>query len=351
MGAAPDGLRAVRAASQRGRSVPVTGVGSAASAAPVSPALPRYPAPAQTWLTRPLAASGLSDQLATELRSRIETGALAPGDKLPTEAVLATQFAVSRTVVREAVSRLRSTGLLIARQGSGVFVAALEAVRPLAFDASVLANLGAVLEVVEVRRALESETAALAAERATPAQRDVIARAWARVDASVASGSAAIDDDLAFHQAIAEASGNRQFARLLRHLEHYLCDAMAVTRRNESLKVEYIAEVRHEHLALLQAITQGDAAAAREAAAHHMRQAARRLHEADAPIQQRRMAATVLTKSPPATGTARSSTTTNTAATAAAAAAAAAAPARRRRTRHSSPSATPSATPTATTLP
>ena len=349
MGAAPDGMRAVRAARQRGRSVPVIGVGSAASAAPVSPALTPAPAPPQTWLTRPLAASGLSDQLATALRSRIESGALAPGDKLPTETLLATQFAVSRTVVREAVSRLRSTGLLIARQGSGVFVAALEAVRPLAFDASVLANLGAVLDVVEVRRALESETAALAAERATSAQRAVIAQAWARVDASVASGSAAIDDDLAFHQAIAEASGNRQFARLLRHLEHYLCDAMAVTRRNESLKVEYIAEVRHEHLALLQAITQGDVAAAREAAAHHMRQAARRLHDADAPIQQRRMVAAAMPKSRPATANASSSTAPSSAATHSATAAAD--PLRRRRARHSSPDASATATPTEPTLP
>ena len=348
MDAASDSPRPVRATNRRPRNPSNTDVGLAASVAAVTPA-PVSSAPSawtaatvqpQTWLTRPLVASGLSDRLASELRSRIESGALVPGDKLPTETLLAAQFAVSRTVVREAVSRLRSTGLLIARQGSGVFVAALEAVRPLAFDASVLANLGAVLEVVEVRRALESETAALAAERATPAQRAAIAQAWARADASVASGSAAIDDDLAFHQAIAEASGNRQFSRLLSHLEHYLFDAMAVTRRNESLKVEYIAEVRQEHLALLQAITQGDAAAAREAAAHHMRQAARRLQEADAPIQQRRMAATVLAKSPPATGTAPSSTTTNTAT-------AAAAPARRRRTRHSSPTATP----TATTLP
>ena len=234
---------------------------------------------------RPLAADGLSDRLATALRQRIDGGALQPGDRLPTEMQLAAQYAVSRTVVREAVSRLRSMGLLVARQGSGVFVAAREAARPLPFDASVLADLGAVLDVVEVRRALEAEVAALAARRASAAQRQAIVLALQRVDQSVASGSAAVDEDLAFHQTIADAAGNPQFARLLRHLEQYLREAMAVTRRNESLKAEYRDQVRQEHRAIVDAILAGDAQAARAAAATHMVQAARRLQAVDAPIR------------------------------------------------------------------
>ncbi len=235
---------------------------------------------------RLLATEGLSDRLAADLRQQIETGALQPGNKLPTELALAAQFAVSRTVVREAVSRLRSTGLLVARQGSGVFVAAQAAARPLAFDAAVLANLDAVLDVVEVRRSLESEVAALAAQRATAQQRAAINAALKLVDQSVASGSATVDEDLAFHQAIAEASGNGQFPRLLRHLAQYLREAMLVTRRNESLKPEYMAAVRCEHQAIADAIARGDAAGARVAAAEHMHQAAQRLQAADAPIRQ-----------------------------------------------------------------
>jgi len=234
---------------------------------------------------RPLATDRLSDRLAAELRQRIDGGALQPGDRLPTELALAAQYSVSRTVVREAVSRLRSMGLLVARQGSGVFVAPRDAARPLAFDAAVLAHLGSVLDVVEVRRALESEVAALAATRASTAQRAAIERALRQVDESVASGSAAVDEDLAFHQAIAEASGNAQFPRLLRHLEQYLRDAMAVTRRNESLEPEYMAQVRREHRAIADAIAARDSDAARAAAAEHMRQAARRLQDADAPIR------------------------------------------------------------------
>ncbi len=234
---------------------------------------------------QPLATSGLSDQLASALRAQLESGVLQPGDRLPTELALAAQYAVSRTVVREAVSRLRSNGLLVARQGSGVFVAAAGAARPLDFDSSVLARIDTVLHIVEVRRALESEVAALAAQRASAPQRQAILAALAQADASIASGSASVDEDLAFHQTLADAAGNPQFKRLLRHLEQYLRDAMAVTRRNESLKPEFIAEVRQEHQAIADAVLARDADAARAAAARHMHQAARRLQDADAPIR------------------------------------------------------------------
>ena len=246
---------------------------------------------------RPLAtdrlSDRLSDRLAADLRSRIEAGALPPGARLPTELALAAEYAVSRTVVREAISRLRSSGLVVARQGSGMYVARLDAARPLDFDADVPARLGSVLDVVEVRRALESEVAALAAERATPAQRAAIVRALRQVDASVASGSAAVDEDLAFHHQIALAAGNPQFPRLLRHLEQYLRDAMAVTRRNESLEPAYRAAVMQEHRAIVDAIATRDPAAARAAATAHLLQAARRLQAADAPI--RRAGATAST--------------------------------------------------------
>jgi len=258
--------------------------------------LPPAPAGAAKAADRPrmplggLKAERLSDRLAEALHRAIEDGQWPTGTRLPTEAALATQYGVSRTVVREAVSRLRSTGLLVARQGSGVYVAAPEAVRPLLFDPAVRHDLASVLEIVEVRRALESESAAMAALRASPAQRQAIQVALARVDASVASGSAGIDDDLAFHQTIAEASGNAQFPKLLRHLEQYLREAMAVTRSNESLKPDFMDQVRREHLAIAQAIAAGDAEAARAAAAHHMQQAALRLQDADAPIQRLRPA-------------------------------------------------------------
>src|SRR5688572_12646073 len=124
----------------------------------------------------PLTSDRLSDQLAARLLSQVQQGALVPGDRLPTEQQLAQAHGVSRTVVREAVHQLRSQGVLVSRQGSGVYVALPAPNKPLAFDPTVLDSLAAVVQVVEVRRALEGEIAALAAQRASRTQIAAIRR-------------------------------------------------------------------------------------------------------------------------------------------------------------------------------
>lgn len=219
----------------------------------------------------------LSDQLADVLAARVADRTLRPGDRLPTEQQLALTHGVSRTVVREAVHQLKSRGLLRSRQGSGVFVAEAAAQQPLSFDATVLESMTAVVQVVEVRRALEGEIAALAAERATPAVVAGLRRALKALDAAVAAGGDGVAEDLAFHRAIAQATGNPQFQRLLGFLEQYLREAMRVTRGNEARRQDFAEAVRAEHHALVDAIAAGDAVAARRAAVRHMQRAASRL--------------------------------------------------------------------------
>jgi GntR family transcriptional regulator, transcriptional repressor for pyruvate dehydrogenase complex len=238
--------------------------------------LPSARAPAVSP-TAPLVAERLSDRLATRLANQVEQGALKPGDRLPTEPQLAATHGVSRTVVREAVHQLKSRGLLLSRQGLGVFVAPVSAHRPLAFDPRVLDSIETVVQIVEVRRALESEIAALAAKRATRTQVSAMRRALQAIDASGAAGRDGVEEDLAFHHAIAAASGNPQFTRLLAFLEQYLREAMRVTRGNEARRSDFMDQVRTEHHALLDAIAAGNQTAARRAAANHMLHAARRL--------------------------------------------------------------------------
>lgn len=230
-----------------------------------------------TLQAAPVTTQRLSDQLAAALAQRVARGELAPGDRLPTEQQLAEAHGVSRTVVREAVHQLKSQGLLRSRQGSGVFVADGATQRPLSFDPAVLESIDAVVQVVEVRRALEGEIAALAAERAT--RRDVTAlrQALKAIDAAVASGRDGVAEDMAFHQVVAQATGNPQFQRLLGFLEQYLREAMRVTRGNEARHHAFADAVRTEHHAIVEAIAAGDAAAARRAAARHMARAADRL--------------------------------------------------------------------------
>lgn len=221
----------------------------------------------------------LSDRLAAMLAAQVEGGQLKPGDKLPSEQQLAETHGVSRTVVREAVHQLKSRGLLSSRQGSGVFVAAPAANQPLAFDPSVLESVQSVVHVVEVRRVLEGEIAALAAQRATRAQVAGLKRALAEIDRAEAEGRDGVAEDLAFHRAIGEATGNPQFSRLLGFLEQYLREGMRITRGNEARRKDFMQQVRNEHRAIVEAIAARDPAAARKRATQHILHGERRLEQ------------------------------------------------------------------------
>jgi len=222
----------------------------------------------------------LSDQVAEQLATEITQGRLLPGDKLPTEARLVEQFEVSRTVVREAVSRLKSLGLVESRQGSGVFVSQKLPFAPLNFASRHAASQEAVIQMVEVRRALEAEVAALAAERRN--DRDILAieKAVQALDAAVKSGGDGVDEDVKFHRAIADATRNPFLIQTLEYLGQFLHGATQVTRANEARRMDFAAQVQTEHQAILQAVQAGDAAAARDAAAKHMGNAITRIRSA-----------------------------------------------------------------------
>jgi GntR family transcriptional regulator, transcriptional repressor for pyruvate dehydrogenase complex len=223
----------------------------------------------------------LSDQVAEQLSAEIKQGRLAPGDKLPTEARLVEQFQVSRTVVREAVSRLKSLGLVDSRQGSGVFVSAQQPFAPLNFEARHAASQEAVIQMVEVRRALEAEVAALAAERRSASDLQAIEQAVQALDQAVLSGGDGVAEDVNFHRAIAEATRNPFLIQTLGYLGQFLHGATQVTRANEARRGDFAAAVRSEHQAILQAIRSGDAVQARQAAAAHMGNAMDRIRKAD----------------------------------------------------------------------
>ena len=237
-----------------------------------------------------LVAERLSDRLAALLAAQVEGGSLRPGDRLPSEQQLAESHGVSRTVVREAVHQLKSRGMLTSRQGSGVFVAAPAANQPLVFDPTVLESVDAVVHVVEVRRVLEGEIAALAAQRATRAQVAGLKRALAEIDRAEAEGRDGVAEDLAFHRAIGEATGNPQFSRLLGFLEQYLREGMRITRGNEARRKDFMQQVRDEHHAIVDAIAKRDPAVARRRATQHILHGERRLEQGGVIARQKQRA-------------------------------------------------------------
>jgi DNA-binding FadR family transcriptional regulator len=222
----------------------------------------------------------LSDTVAQQLLAQIDKGTFARGGRLPTEAVLAQEFGVSRTVIREAISRLKNEGVVEPRQGSGVYVSAHGAIRPLRIDYAEAMEGSSVLHILAVRRAIEAEVAAEAAMRRTDADMMAIDAALRKIDEAVAEGRDGVAEDVAFHRAIASVTGNPYFLKTLTFLNQYLEAGTVVTRRNEALREDFSRQVRDEHAAIAAAIRAGDPMAARNAAQTHMYNAARRLAEA-----------------------------------------------------------------------
>ena len=138
-----------------------------------------------------------SDQLAEALRARILGGELQVGAQLPSEQMIATQYQVSRTVVREAVARLKSEGLLCTSQGRAATVLAvtLGSDRSLSVPQSIKGLLG----FLEVRRAIEAEMAGLAAERRTASQCRAIRKALFAIEDRMREGGDGVQEDLEFH--------------------------------------------------------------------------------------------------------------------------------------------------------
>ncbi|MGE8474949.1 MAG: FadR/GntR family transcriptional regulator, partial [Paraburkholderia hospita] len=181
---------------------------------------------------------------------------------------------------REAISRLKNEGVVEPRQGSGVYVSAHGAIRPLRIDYAEAMEGGSVLQILAVRRAIEAEVAAEAAMRRTDADMLAIDAVLKKIDEAVSEGRDGVAEDVAFHRTIATVTGNPYFLKTLTFLNQYLEAGTVITRRNEALREDFSRQVRDEHAAIVAAIRAGDPMAARNAAQTHMYNAARRLAEA-----------------------------------------------------------------------
>ena len=222
---------------------------------------------------RPLAAAhklsrGLFEQLAEEIKS----GRFAPGERLPTEQELTRAARVSRTVVREAVAALRAEGLVITRQGVGAFVSAEPTRAPFRIDPDRMQSLGDILNVMELRLGVEIESAGLAAERAGKLQVRAIGAALEAIGRASEAGKSAVDEDLAFHRAIAASTGNREFARFLQFIGRHLIPRRTVSGLPERMggRRAYLALIQEEHRRIFEAIRGRDPRAALDAMRRHL---------------------------------------------------------------------------------
>ncbi len=225
-------------------------------------------------------AGTLADRVTAVLLEKIKSGEFPPGARLPAEQIICERFGVSRTVVREAISRLKSDGLVEVRQGSGTVVREASKATTFRLDVDVNDSVEAVLRVTELRRGIEAEAAALAAERRTRTQLADIKRALAAIDTAAKQQRDGVDEDLAFHMAISRATGNPLYPPLLEYLSQFIHAAILVTRTNEARRDDFSAQVREEHKAVYDAIAAQDPVAARAAIITHIDNAGARIQAA-----------------------------------------------------------------------
>lgn len=196
------------------------------------------------------------------------------GSELPSEAELGKRLGVSRTVLREALKHLQAQGLVVRAQGKRARVGAADPQAAIeSLDVLLRRSEGSLLHLVEVRRPLEAEIAALAAARAEPGALD---DAEAAIEALAAARTLdlQIDADLGFHRALARATGNPVFVLLLDTLAGLMRASRQKTLGQHGARIAVV-----HHRAILAAVRRRDPARARAAMSGHLGLNARHLRE------------------------------------------------------------------------
>jgi GntR family transcriptional repressor for pyruvate dehydrogenase complex len=209
----------------------------------------------------------LSEDVADEIQTEVLSARLQPGDRLPTEAELAVRFDVSRSVVREAAKLLIQRGLVDVRPGRGMVVAKRTLDGIVDQYALLLETDAATFhQLMEVRLVLEVEISAVAAlSRKAHHLQDMLA-ALTLAEDHRDDAATCLAADLAFHKAVAQATGNRFFALLTRPINEYLRRAYS----HGFADMAHQEATLQEHRRLYEAIAVGDPDAARAATRAHL---------------------------------------------------------------------------------
>ena len=223
-------------------------------------------------------APSLADVLAQRLEQDIAQGHYMPGEKLPSEQQLATTYGVSRPIVREAIGRLKHDGLVTSRQGSGAFVAESGAASVFRLDVANFKDRQEIESLIELLMAIESSATELAAQRRTEQDLIALGHQLEAMQGAIERGDSGVDEDVAFHRAIVEATKNPFFMDLStfldRRVRHFIRTARANTAK---LQTGHLMAVQDEHRNIFNAIRDKDAQGARHAAESHLKKAAQRL--------------------------------------------------------------------------
>lgn len=213
--------------------------------------------------------TNLAQGVVEDLTQRILLGQLKPGEKLPSESTIVLEHGVSRTVVREALSKLQASGLVETRHGIGTFVLEQHAQQGLRLHVDTVAS---VRNMLELRLGLEVQAVALAAVRRTDTQLAQMRAALDDYQACLANNDSCVEADKRFHQLIAEATGNTFFTEIMLHLGNAMIPRTQVRGAERGgadfAKLGQLANLEHE--AIFNALKRQDPDAARAAMVLHL---------------------------------------------------------------------------------
>lgn len=206
--------------------------------------------------------AALSEQVARQILDLITTKRLVVGDRLPPLDELTGYLGVSRTSLREAIKLLDAWGVVTVKHGVGTFVAGLtEDALTIPFQVSVERSEQAIRHLYQVREVLEPAIAVLAAENARPEHIEKMQEALNRMDQSLTNPDEYIQADLAFHSALAEATGNDLFLIVI----HPVIDLLQRVRRLAIQSVEDAERAQASHKMIFKHVKAKNADRAREA--------------------------------------------------------------------------------------
>jgi GntR family transcriptional repressor for pyruvate dehydrogenase complex len=220
----------------------------------------------------------LGEQVYGRLSAWLRERNFARGARLPSEAILAREMGVSRPILRQALIQLRAEGRIVARKGSGNYVAdsGLPPVDSLSFG--LLESIPDISNFLKFRCVVEGEAAALAATRRDPTDIAAIRHARVNLQRALRAGRSGLEEDIAFHLAIAAASGNRFFvltmAALVEQTRFSIRLIQQLSPRPSSTR---LTDVVSEHRLVEQAIAAGDARQARAGMTAHLQRGIVRL--------------------------------------------------------------------------
>lgn len=219
---------------------------------------------------KPIKTKKIYEEVVEQLKMMLTAGELKPGDKLPSERDMADSLGVSRASVREALTTLEAIGILEIKPGEGTFVrqtSDAETFAPLALVLTVERNPEA--QMMEVRRVLETEMASLAAQRATAENLDKIEE-FLSLMKSAQNTRDAVDADLRFHFAIAEATQNTILLRLMNTIADLMHHSLRPNREKLYSDYQTGQRILREHDAIFKAIRNHDPEAARNGMLEHI---------------------------------------------------------------------------------